>query len=308
MAFSASEVAFEGFRLTREKPLAVAAWAGVRIAAAIAIALLSVFLIGPEMAALIEFNENPPSDPDQVLAIMPALLKVLAVGAPIGTLVWAIMVCAIYRAVLRPGERGVQYLGFGADEIRQILLNIVIALILVAAVISATFVIVLVSAGIGFLAGGAGAASAGLAMLITLLAMAAMIAVYVWLLVRLSLAGPMTLARGRIVIGEAWKLTRGHFWKLLGAYFLALVLAVVVMLLGWAIILAVSLAVGGGFGVMGQLQNPDFSSLQTAFSPSMVAMMVCSAILSTLQMVIMVAPTAVAYRELSGDTTVDTFA
>lgn len=308
MTFSASDAAFEGFRLTREKPAAVAAWAGVQLLAGVAVALLTVFLIGPEMKALLEFNQNPPSDPAQIQAILPAMFKVLGVGAPIRMIAWAVLVCAVYRAVLRPQERAFGYLRLGADEARQVLLGVVVALILLAAVVAATIGLILVAAGLAFIAGGNGGSASAMAMLVTLVSMAAIIAVYVWLLVRLSLTGPMTLMRGKLSIGEGWALTRGHFWKLLGAYFIAFVLAVVVAMLGWAIILAVSLAVGGGFGVLGQLQNPDFSSLETAFSPSMIAMMVCSSVLSALQMAIMIAPTAVAYRAISGEGTVDTFA
>lgn len=308
MTFSASDAAFEGFRLTREKPAAVAAWALVQLVAGVVVALLTVFLIGPEMKALLEFNQNPPSDPAAVQAILPAMFKVLGVGAPIRMLAWAVMVCAVYRAVLRPQDKGFGYLRLGADEVRQVLLSIVIFLIMMAAVAVVTFGLVMVAMGLALLAGGNGGSAGTMAMMVTLVSMFAIVGVYVWLLVRLSLTGPMTLMRGKLSIGEGWAMTKGHFWKLLGAYFIAFILAVVVALLGWAIILAVSLAVGGGFGVMGQLQNPDFSSLETAFSPTMIAMMICSSVLAALQLAILIAPTAVVYRALSGEGAVDTFA
>jgi len=52
---------------------------------------------------------------------------------------------------------------------------------------------------------------------------------------RFSLAGPLTLLEGKIIIGPSWRLTRGHFWRLLGAYLvivllLALIYAVAMML------------------------------------------------------------------------------
>ena len=41
-------------------------------------------------------------------------------------------------------------------------------------------------------------------------------AAFIWLLVRLSLAVPMTLAEKRIVLFDSFSLTKRHFWPLIG--------------------------------------------------------------------------------------------
>jgi hypothetical protein len=66
------------------------------------------------------------------------------------------------------------------------------------------------------------------------------LAVAVWLEVRLSLAFPLTVMRGRIVIGEAWRASRGRFWTLFGAY-------IVIFLLMLVLWIAASLVTSGGY-------------------------------------------------------------
>jgi hypothetical protein len=66
-------------------------------------------------------------------------------------------------------------------------------------------------------------------------------ALAVWVLVRVSLAYPLTFLRGRIVIGEAWRLSHGRFWTLFGGYLIvflvALALAIAVaMVTAWPLV------------------------------------------------------------------------
>jgi hypothetical protein len=50
----------------------------------------------------------------------------------------------------------------------------------------------------------------------------------VWAWTRVSPAGAMTILEHKVVIGPAWRLTRGAFWRLFGAYVLFGILILVV--------------------------------------------------------------------------------
>jgi len=67
---------------------------------------------------------------------------------------------------------------------------------------------------------------------------------------RFSLAGPLTLLEGKIIIGPSWRLTRGHFWRLLGAYL------VIVLLLGLIYAVAMMLRPGPSMASMFNLGDP----------------------------------------------------
>ncbi|MFN4097802.1 MAG: hypothetical protein ACK4GG_13625, partial [Sphingomonas sp.] len=95
----------------------------------------------------------------------------------------------------------------------------------------------------------------GLALLVTLIVPLVVFVSMLFPIVRLSLAFPLTLHRGKVVIGEAWRLSRGRFWTLFGAAF-------VVTLLVTILNMAVSLVTMGGymFDVIAAVGNPDAAS------------------------------------------------
>jgi hypothetical protein len=66
----------------------------------------------------------------------------------------------------------------------------------------------------------------------------------VWIMVRLSVAAPLTLLRGKIVLREAWQLTKGRFWTLFGAYF------VVMFVVAVAFTVLMSITMGDYFSAM----------------------------------------------------------
>jgi beta-lactamase regulating signal transducer with metallopeptidase domain len=79
-----------------------------------------------------------------------------------------------------------------------------------------------VSLLIGIVAGASG--SFGLAAGLFLLDFVAIIAFTAFYYVRFGLAFPLTLLREKIVIGEAWRITRGRFWALFAASLVVLVI------------------------------------------------------------------------------------
>jgi hypothetical protein len=65
-----------------------------------------------------------------------------------------------------------------------------------------------------------------------------------WYFVRFGLAFPLTLMRGKIVIGEAWRISRGRFWPLFGA---SLVVLIIIFVLWFAFLMVTS---GAYFGAL----------------------------------------------------------
>lgn len=306
MAFSPSEIAFEGFRLTRERPAAIGIWAVVHLVITLATGVAMTLVMGPDLALIQNYKPGQPSDMEALNALLPALGKLYAVVIPLALITAALFTCAALRAVLRPQESAFGYLRLGADELRMALLYLIFGLIYVVVLIAALILVALIAAGLGMVIGAMGGGAA-VGMLVGVLTFFGMIGVTIWLAVRLSLAPAMTFTSGRLQIGEAWTLTKGRFWALLGAYFISWVLAVVVSLLGMAVVFGLVAVIGGGFSALGAVMQPDLSSVAAQFTPTALAVSVCTAILAALQTAILKTPPAVAYREISETSNAETF-
>ncbi len=298
MAFSATNAATEGFRIVRREPWTIVAWAVVVLAFAIAsLAVEFPFLAG------ITANAHPGVEPSQVEAesAMVGSLEFTGVALPFTLAAVAVFSCAVYRAVLRPNDRGFACLRIGADELRMALLFAVLGLLwpLVFAVL---FVVVGGAvAAIGVMLGAPGP----IAFLSILAAYVAILWVSIWLGVRLSLAGPMTFAQRRLRIRTAWKLTRGRFWPLLGCYLLNFAFVLMLTIVSLSVYALVSLATGGSMSTATtSMLRPDFSSIRAYLTPALVIYQVVGALLGSVIYAVYFAPAAAAYRaiaELSPD-------
>lgn len=285
--FSATDAAFEGFRITRERPKAVLIWAGLILLAAL---LSQVLLIGIAGEAFGDFmamgQRRGQPDPDELGAMMGRLAPAFLLLLPLGLIYYAVLYSAVYRAILRPEEGGAGFLKLGGDEFRVLGALALLVLILMGG----TFAAGLILSVLGGLAG------RGAAVLGVLLLLGGM----VFLVVRLSLALPATFAERRILIFESWRLTKGRFWALLGAYVLAGVLAIVVSMLGLMIYVAVGALLAGGLREAVAVFRPDLSSITAWLTPAMIIYLLVNSLLTAITNALMLAPSAVAYRELSG--------
>lgn len=289
--FSATDAAFEGFRLTWEKPRTLLIWTGFFVVVNLLMPL-ALFGLGlnTQMAALEEVSRNPSPDPDVAFESMGALAPVYAILLPVGLVVQAMIAAAVFRLVLDPEDSRVHPVQFGAEEARLIILALAYTLLFLVAVVAAVLV------G-GVIAGIAAAAGAG--PFVGILASFSLMAGLVYVAVRMSLGPVITFSEGRIAVFDSWAMTRGLVWPILGAYVLAVIAVVIFYLL--ALVLAAALATllsGGDVGALGRVMNPDMSSLQAFFSPGQVLMILFGALTSAVYNAVMSAPAAVIYREI----------
>ena len=131
--------------------------------------------------------------------------------------------------------------------------------------------------------------------------LAALVA-FIWIMVRLSLALPITVAEKRLAIIDSWKVTRGHAWGLVGMTIQAFILSMVVSLLGWIIFMPLMFLMGGGLSDLegASLEGAPPMELLSALGPMAIVAAIWLALISALQLAIMYAPYAAAYRDIRG--------
>lgn len=254
-----------GFGLIRERPVAVFIWGVVQFAIAVATQLM----LRGQLQTQLESGDITSTE-----------VATMAGGGfgltLVAILITIVLLCASYRAVLRPSEGGPGFMRVGMDELRMF------GLFLILGIVGGIGVVILALL-LGVLVAGLAAALQGnfaVTMVVIGLLYLALIAGGVFLYVRLSLVFAMTLLRRKIVIDDAWSLTRGHFWKLFGAY-------LVIWLVSLAIYLAATLPFATPYLVemlraMGSGSAEAFVDISSRQNMAMLAMSMPMVILTTL--------------------------
>ena len=198
------------FRFMGDNVRAILVWSSIIFL----MSLLTMLIMSPFYAAQVAALQGGAAAPPNVgMLFIPIALSLL-----VGVVLWA----AVFRAVLFPKESRFAYLRVGMDELRLLgcVLVLLIAFYLIIAICG--IVLGLIVGLLGAAIGGMGAVSA------TIIASAlGMLILGLWLGTRFSVAGPLTLLERKVIIGPAWRATRGNFWPLLGAYIVIVLLLVV---------------------------------------------------------------------------------
>jgi len=294
MAFSATEAAFEGFRVVRRNPMALIFWALFY-----AVFMVAIFaMMGPNLISFVTATEQleqsgatPSMEDFAPLFQMMGLL--FAVLLPLSLIASAMIYAAVSRAVLRPGESAFGYLRLGMDEARVLVVSIVLFFVFMALMVVASGII-------GAVIGMTVAAEMPALWLLVVLLILAAIGACIWLAVRLSLAIPITMAERRIAIFDSFGFTRGRFWPLLGMALLAWVMSVVVGLLGSLVAMPLQFATGGGMMALEGLEDESLQVILQSAWPAIAAWILINAVMSALQVAVVYAPFSAAYRDMKG--------
>ena len=307
MTFSSTEVALEGFRLIRRRPVSALVWALAWIllgyGALWALLTMATPQLFHEAAALPDLRTQPRAAFAGIIQLELGLFRSLGPWLLWAWIVGTVLVAGVYRAVIEPRNNGFAYLRLGGDELRLLLLSIILG------VLWAVFLFASIAAGAGlFMATSQLVQPAqgllDVAIVLVLVCLALIIPV------RLSLAGPMTFARKRLQILDSWGLTRGRFWRLVGLYVLVTVFI-------WVVAMVLSavrevLTAGPMQGVMVEMyQHPGdpgrmfVRMLQTMSklrsNPLLIAALAVQGVADSVIRVVAAAPVAAAYRALAGD-------
>lgn len=289
-SLKATDVALEGFRVTRENPRTFLLWCGFSLFVSIIGAAITIALGDEARQAIEVIGDRQAPDLGVLLKAFEELSPLLIMGL----VVQCVTVAAVFRIVLRHADHGFGYLKFGADELRLIALTLIYIVLVMLVVTAITFLagVVALIASVG---GPQFAVLAGLGAEIFFLGLLLFIAV------RLSLAPAITFAEKRIAIFDSWKLTHGMAWRLGFAYALSLIYMFIIALLTLSIFSAlVAVFNGGDIAASGRAMNPDQSSFAAYFTPLTIISLLVSAPLSALWYAVIAAPAAIAYRELHG--------
>lgn len=285
-----TDAAFIGFRIAREKPMVLVYWAAFYLLFTLATLLILVPIAGPALMQLQELDQANP-DPAEAMALFGKILPAFLLLLPLSFLYYGVIYAAVSRAVLDPAESRLGYLRFGAQELRQALLMLVLSLLFLAAYLGLIIVGAIIVALTAV--GGPGLIGFGVALMFLIV-----ISGLVFLMVKFSLASPLTYATGKLNVFGSWKLSNGRFWPMLGAYLLATILMIIVYLLTAGIFFAV-VAVAGGFEAATKMMSPDLSSIGTALAPLSLAYFAVTAIVTAMTTLIWVGPAAEIYRQLT---------
>ena len=297
--FSFGGAVGSGFGVIVRNPLAFLAWCAVYLVVALGPLALMAATLWPQFSALAalaeaEVDPDSPAATQQMMSLMGQINALSLLQWATSLASSALIVGAVFRAVLEPQNRRWFFLRLGRQEFWLALCLVVV--VVVAGLLAALSMfpvmitsLVLVAAGpTQTLTPGVGLGIGAM----VLIALGAML----WLFVRFSLGLPMSFAGSYFRLFESWTLTRGHAAKM------ALV-GVAVSLL--ATLVQIAVFVGFIFAAVAMLQpTAEFDVTTLTFAqvaPILALAAVLMALVSVFGTVLYSAPLAQIYRQLAQD-------
>jgi hypothetical protein len=272
-AFSPSDAALEGFQVIRTQWRVALGWCLFSIVGFVGLVILAFFAI--LAASFVVTSREQAGTAGSVIGGVVLTLGEVAIQ-------WLVL-AALYRMRLRPeAAPGLYYLRIGKDEGRLFGLWLAMTVIFMALVMA------------GFLLLSALGQAGGLA---TWAGALACCALFAWLAIRFSLAGPASFATGRFGLADSWRLTRGRFWALFGMIVLALCLLLLIAVVLFIVTALIQAAIGG-FHTLAPVSLSDPEAL--AERPGAYAFaLIVELMVMPLYLVIFHAPFVAAYKALS---------
>lgn len=290
----ATESAFEGFRLVRREPRVLVAWTLVYLLLAV-IQLVALYLNRENVAAGLQvvesFGGRFPSNPADWDRLMEGYNRTTSHGVwllPFSLVVGSVLSAAVSRAVLFPEQKAYGYLRLGMDELRVLAVSIIVAVFSVMAFMAALMVVAIV---------GVIAISIPLLWIVVVPGALAAVALFVWLMVKWSLAVPIVLTEKRLALFESFKATKGNFWPMLGLAIISGVMGLVVWGLSMVLVMPINMLSGLGPIGAGNMSSALLEKL-TAASPLLLLSALASAIGSALIVGVLYAPFSAVWRDI----------
>jgi hypothetical protein len=128
--FSIPQTAFSGYRLLAARPGAALAWFIFQLVVTLFSVWATVVMAGPQLTTLKEMMASGRPDPATMMALQGQLLPYNLFKIVFPLVTGVILIGAVLRSVLRPGQSALGYLRFGADEMRLLVVNIVVGIFL----------------------------------------------------------------------------------------------------------------------------------------------------------------------------------
>lgn len=295
MAFAPWPAALAGFRLVRQRPWAVLAWAAVIFLGRLGGLVATTAISGPYIPALDAAVNAKTINLDAVTAAYQDVAPGYLVGVALALPFFAVVIAAICRAYLRPQDGRFLFLRLGRREAAILALILALNLLVMFGLSCGAALIATAASLVASVDASAGA-------LAEALGLTALVGAAIWAVVRLSLAWPLSFQQARPALIAAWRLTRGHGWPLLGAYAMAegLMLVVGVLLFAVCAGLAGAALVASG-GALEQL--PDTlraaSAVLEVFKPAPLLFSAFEALLLTLTLATLAGVAVSAYQTLT---------
>jgi hypothetical protein len=246
--FSPTDAVFAGFRFARERPATLLVWAAYLL---VVIALTSIAMVdigGESLTALQIAARARNPDPQQLVKLMDDAAPAVLFGVLLMIVFGAVLSAAVLRVRLTPGPHPWGGLRLGGGELRLLAAKL---LVLAAAFLADVAISALAVALEGVGVPGLGVMAAGVLL------------VLVPLMIRLSLAGVVSQAEGRVSPVRSFQLTGPLFWRLLGAYVLLAAIMLVIMVLLAIVFTALISATALGSG--GNLDQIAMAAMQGRF-------------------------------------------
>ena len=301
------DFAFEGFRIIRQRPWLILFWGGILLLEHVASMVILFYVSGPQLLDLIHQIPTLVSDPKTFKTFMQYYGQLdpgIWLMMPIGLLVRAVVVCAIYRSVLDDSKAGFGFVRLGWPELRQVLMIIGFFFITFA-----TEMVCLLAGGIvgGILGFLLNLLAKPLIVVGVVVGIFAGICVFLWILLRLSLLYVQSFDQNRFNFFGSWSLTKGYGLTLLVGYIIAFLMAMIVGILCVCIFGIGALAVfGGNIAALAASFNVEKASLLSILlNPLVISyLLFTSLIVAPLTFTLVTGATAAAYKALKGKTAV----